>query len=392
MKHKKVLILTANYGDGHLKIASSIEKELKIKDPSLEINVVNLFHEAHPFANKVIRDIYLKCYSNAPKFYHFLYYATKDIRRNYYINNIIGLFGRRKLAEYLRIFNPDIVINTFPVLAMPMMYKKGRTRIPCYTVITDYGVHSQWIDPGVTKYFVASEMLIKQMTEQGIEKDKIQVTGIPVSLECEQLDKEAFIKKYELKDNGMPIITLLAGASGLMRNLDETCIALESMKSEAQFLIVCGRNKALKELIQNKILKGKDGVKVFGFVDNLHEIMMGSDIVISKAGGITTTEALNMGVPLVVYGTPAGQEYENTKFLIKHECGYYAKNNNELVDIVSKLIKDPEIMNRMRENTKRISKNSGCSDIAEFIISELCGEKECETNQSSKIYKVYNFN
>ena len=392
MRHKKVLILTANYGDGHLKIAGSIEKELMIQDSSLEINVVNLFHEAHPVANKFIRNIYLKCYSNAPKFYHFLYYATKDIKRNYYINNIMGLFGKRKLAEYLKTFKPDIVINTFPVLAMPIMYKKGKTRIPCYTIITDYGVHSQWIDPGVTKYFVGSEMLVKQMAEQGIAEEKVHVTGIPVSMECEQFNKDMFLKKYQLEDDGRPIVTLLAGASGVMRNLDETCVALNSIKPEAQFIIVCGRNKSLKRLIENKTSEARDRIKVLGFVDNLHEIMKGSDIVVSKAGGITTTEALNMGAPLVIFGTPAGQEYENTKFLINNECGYYAKNNNELVSIIMKLIKEPETLKRMKENAKQVSKDSGCSDIAKSIVSELNNINHYQANQNRKVYKLIKAN
>ncbi|MGE5329090.1 MAG: MGDG synthase family glycosyltransferase [Deltaproteobacteria bacterium] len=386
MTVKKVLILTTNYGDGHLKAARSIEKELLKKDPNIKVEIVNLFHEAHPYVNKFIRFLYLKCYSKAPKIYDMLYYSTKDIKTNFYINNLIGLFGKRTLKRYLREVQPEVVLNTFPVLAMPILYKKGKTKIPCYTVITDYGLHSQWIDPGVSKYFIGHNVLLNQLINQGVDVDKIEITGIPVSIESDGIARKEFIKKYDLKSEDIPVVTLLAGANSVLSSLDKIVEGIYNMEPKVQVIIACGKNKSLKERTC-KFVEGKydDRVKVFGFVDNLHEIMRGSDIVISKAGGITTTEALNMNVPLIIFGSTAGQEKENTKFLSENGCAYYAKDINQLFNTLKNVIVNKKLIQDMIDNAAKIKVDGGSQKIAECIYKKMTKKNECvEIGSESK--------
>lgn len=377
MKAKKVLILTTNYGDGHIKVAKSIEKALLKKDSEVQVKIINLFHEAHPFINECVRYLYLECYSKMPKIYDLLYYSTKDIKRNFYINNLIGLFGKRTLKKYLRDMQPDIVLNTFPVLAMPILFKKGKTNIPCCTVITDYGLHSQWIDPGVSRYFIGHNILMEQLINQGVSSDIIDVTGIPITIDCDGITKEEFVKKYDLKSSDLPIVTLLAGANGVIHFLDKMVEKLYEMKPKSQIIIACGKNKVLKERI-DRIVQGKydDRIKVFGFVDNLHEIMRGSDIVISKAGGITTTEALNMNVPIIIFGSPAGQEKENTKFLLESGCAYYAKKPEQLFKTLKMIFENKKLLSDMIENTHKIKVSSGTEKIADYIYKKLNKEND----------------
>ena len=391
MNTKSILILTASYGDGHIKTARSLTKKINNLDSSIDVKTIDLFHEAHPLINKAIKYLYLKCYSRAPKMYGLLYYSTKDIRRNFYINNLIGMFGKQTLKKFLETLKPDIVINTFPVLAMPILYKKGRTKTPCYTIVTDYGIHSQWIDPGISKYFVGNESLKKDMLRQGVDEKKIEVTGIPVCLECESIDKSEFYKKYGISNKDLPIITVLAGANGVLRNMPEICRMLNAMNPQAQFIIVCGKNKSLKENLEKIAPQLSERIKVFGFVDNLHEIMKSSDIVVSKAGGITTTEALNMGIPLIVFGTPAGQENENTKFLTEKGCSYHAKNINDLIEILSRLLLNPSILANMKSSMNTICKPKGCDEIVNYIVKELKNEKSITEIGSIETDSVFNF-
>ncbi len=376
MDNKRVLILTTNYGDGHIKAAGSLKNEINKQDETIEVKVVNLFLEAHPLLNKIIRELYLNCYSHMPQFYGFIYYLTKDIRTNLYLNFINGLMGRKKLKEYLEEFKPSVVINTFPVLAMPMLYRKGKTKVPCYTIITDYGVHSQWIDQGVSRYFIGDECMKKELTDQGIDEEKISVTGIPVCIECGTIDKERFFCKYGLENYNLPVVTLLAGAHGVLRNFREAGKLLYEIKPEAQFIIACGKNKALREAVEKATADYRDRIKVFGFVDNIHELMKGSDIVVSKPGGITTTEVLNMNVPMVVFGSPAGQENENAKYLLRNGCSHHAHNLSELIDILSQLLKDKDKLSCMKESAKQICKPNGCVEMAEYIVRELNNKTE----------------
>ncbi len=371
MRNNRVLILTTNYGDGHIKAAGSLLNEIKKQDASVEVKIVNLFHEAHPVLNKIIRELYLNCYSHMPQFYGFIYYLTKDIRWNLCLNYINGLLGRKRLRQYLEEFKPNIVVNTFPVLAMPILYRKGKTNVPCYTIVTDYGIHSQWIDRGVSKYFIGDECMKKELTDQGIDEEKISVTGIPVCIECKSVDREKFLCKYGLESFNLPVVTLLAGAHGVLRNLREAGKMLYEIKPEAQFIIACGKNNALREEVEKATDKYRDRIKVFGFVDNIHELMMGSDIVVSKPGGITTTEVMNMNVPMVIFGNPAGQENENAKYLLRNGCSYHAHNLNELIGILSQLLEDKDELNRMKENARKICRPNGCTEMAKYIVNQL---------------------
>lgn len=393
MKVKKVLILTTNYGDGHIKTADNLFRQIKDIDSSIEVKIVNLYNEAHPVINKIIKYTYLKCYSYVPKLYDFIYFLTKHPSRNFYYNNIEGLLGRGKLKDYLNNFKPDLVINTYSILAMPMLYKKGLTKVPCYTVVTDYGVHSQWIDPGVRKYFVGHERVKDEMIEWGVEKDKIEVSGIPVHLECSnEVESDKILDKYGIMSKNMPIVTVLGGANSVMLNLLKKSEQLYFIKPMAQFIIVCGRNKSLKEKLEKDLGKYSDRIKVLGFVDNLHEIMKASDIVISKPGGITVTEMLNLATPLVVFGSPAGQEKENTKFLLENECSYHAKNIKELIGILSHLIVETDALAKMKESAKKIRKPLSSSYIVNSIIKDFENKDELKETTVDNISDVVSVN
>lgn len=371
MSTKKVLILTTNYGDGHVKTAANIKKELLRQDESIDVKVVNLLFEAHPFVNKAIRQIYLKCYANAPALYGCFYYVTKDVKMNLFLKDIVNVLGRRKLKEYLEEYKPDVVINTFPEASMPIMIRNGKTKVPCYTIVTDYGIHSQWLDPGVTKYFVSHEDLKEEMIKQGVESGKITVTGIPVCIECTSIDKDNFYEKYGIKNKDLPVITLLAGAHGVLKDFDKAVKLLYSIKPEANFIIACGKNEQLKLKLEKAAEPYSDRIKIFGFLDNVHEVMMGSDIVVSKPGGITTTEMLNMAVPLLIYGSPAGQENENRKMLLKKGCSVHARDINELISELTRLMNDKSCLDNMRENSKMLRKPEACKDIVKCIMEEV---------------------
>lgn len=372
MKLKKVLILTTNYGDGHIKTANSLSRRINDVAPEIDVKIVNLYKEAHPLINKAIRYAYFKCYSYAPKVYDFLYYLTRHPSRNLNYNNIQGMFGRRKLKEYLKSYNPDLIINTYSILAVPMLRKKGYTKVPCYTIVTDYGAHSQWIDPGVHKYYVGHESIKDEMVDWGVNEDKIEVSGIPVYIDCSQdVDHGEVLKKYGIKNDNMPLVTLLGGANSIMRNMSEVCEKLYKMKPEVKLLVVCGRNKALKEKLDKDMSNYTDRIKIVGFLESLHEVIKVSDVVITKPGGITVTEILNLGTPFIMYGSPAGQEKDNKIFLLKNNCSHHASNSDELIDILSGLLKKPKEMAALKENLKHIRKPEGCSYAIDAIITDF---------------------
>lgn len=368
MKTKRILIITASFGDGHIIAATNLSKGIKEQEPLAEVKIVDLFREAHPKINEILKRMYLKSYSIAPTLYGTLYYSTK--KRSTILRNIVGNLIKDRLMYYLDTFKPDVIINTYPILITPYLREVEKEYIQTYTVITDYGAHSQWIDPGITKYFVASEYVKRGLEKLGVDSEKIRVTGIPVSLDFnnKEFNLEKILNKYKINSQGKPIVTILAGSYGVLRDVIEICRQIFTIDPEPFLIVVAGKNQLLESRLKEKTKEFSDKIRVFGYISPLHEIMRISDIIVTKAGGLTVTEILNVGVPMIIYRTAPGQERENTKFLVKNRCAYHAKDPYQLKGMISYLLNNKNVLIKMKEKAQQICKPNGCMDIVKEIL------------------------
>ncbi|MBX6395808.1 MAG: glycosyltransferase, partial [Alicyclobacillaceae bacterium] len=345
MSNLNILILTGSFGDGHLQVARVLRTCL-MKKGIQRVRILDLYAEAHPFINQVMRYAYIKSYSLAPSLYGWMYGMTRDMEHTRFFAKLLNAFGMKKLREVLNDEQPDVVIHTFPVLAMPELRVKMRIGIPTYTVITDFSLHQRWIHAEIDKYYVATEDLKREMVRRRVPEEKIVVSGIPIRESFDHFcTTSAVYQKYQLNPFKKTIL-VLAGAYGVLRNTKQICEFL-ARDNKLQVVVVCGKNKILQKKMEAHFA-GVSSVKVFGFVEHIHELMGIASCMITKAGGVTLSEAIAMGLPTVIFRPVPGQEKENAEYLTQKGAALTFDDVDHLQEQLIPLLHDDDRLFEMR--------------------------------------------
>lgn len=371
-KDLTVLILSAGYGDGHVQVSRALQK--KFFDQGVQnVRITDLFHEAHPLFNAITRYLYIKSFTVAPSLYGWCYYRTQQMRHDTVLSKWFNSFGLGKLREIIKAAKPDIVINTFPMLVMPVFREITGTIIPTFTVITDFVLHQRWIHSEIDKYYVATEDLKKKMVEMGVPPERIQVSGIPLRDAFEKpLNTVSVQQKYAL-DPSKKTVLVMAGAYGVLQNLKEVCRTLLS-HDHLQILLVCGKNDKLKQEMDNCFARDSN-VHVFGFVENVHELMGIASCIVTKAGGITLSEALHCNLPTLLFQPAPGQEKENADYLAEKGAAIITHRSDELAEQIQQLLSDEQRLFAMREIIGSLRQPDASGTVVYDVLNE-CGRLE----------------
>lgn len=351
MNHRpRILILTASYGDGHIQAARALKQSFLTQGME-QVLIVDLMKEAHPLLNTITTTLYLKSTQTSKfglDYYGWSYYMTRETKPDLAWNRYFNIIGKKKLKEIIEAERPDAVINTFPFGATPELCRG--MGIPCFTVITDFALHSRWIHPEMDKYYVAAEELKKQMVSLGLSPRQVEISGIPIRSDFIRYDHSspnAFTSRIH---PGKHTVLILAGSYGVLGNVEEMIRSLLSIE-DCQVAVVCGRNRKLEQKLLMQYAE-HDDVHIFGFLDNIHQLMASSSCIVSKAGGLTLSESLALQVPIFIFKPFAGQEKENAVFLSNKGVASISHNIEELTEQVSEFFSDDlhsvEIKRRMK--------------------------------------------
>lgn len=347
IENKNILIITAPFGNGHKMVADSLKSAFNEKGYS-NVKIVDVFTESHPKITNKIKKAYLKSYSFG-HMYSFFYYGVNKLadKKIMWVYNQFGTIALEKLVEE---FNPEIIINTFPVSSIKKLKTKKGVEIPVFNVVTDFCVHKLWISDKINKFYLATEDLQKKLNIMNIPIEKTVVSGIPIRSAFEnKLNKELLYKKYGFEVN-KKIILICAGAFGVLKSMDSICREL-SMLNDVQVAVVCGNNKLLK--LQLEKLKIQN-LKAFGYTKDIHELYKLSSCMITKPGGITLSEALAVQIPLILYKPIPGQEKENALFFEEKGAAMIANSKDDIISYVTYLTNNSDISKIMTENMDKI--------------------------------------
>lgn len=279
IKNPKVLILTAHYGNGHVQVAKTLEQAFRQKGIE-DVIVCDLFGESHPVITDITKYLYLKSYTIGKELYRLFYYGVEKIYdkkiASWYAN-----FGRKRLKALLHTEKPDIVINTFPIIAVPELKKQTGFSIPVYNVLTDFCLHKIWIHREVDRYFVATDHVKQVMIEIGVPAERIVETGIPIRKNFElTMNSELIYNKYQLSRE-KKILLIVAGAHGVLGNVKDLCASFMSVPN-LQVAVVCGKNDALKQELLKLQEQNSEALKVFGYIENIDELFRVTSCMITK--------------------------------------------------------------------------------------------------------------
>lgn len=361
-KNKKIIITTAPFGNGHKMVATTLKNSF-INKGYKKVYVIDLFTEAHPIITKKLNYSYIKSY-NYSSTYSFLFYGVEKLVDKK-IMDVYKSFCYKKLKYIVNTINPNIIINTFPILATDKIKKKLNNNIPIFNIVTDFYIHKLWISKEVDKYYVATNEIKEELVKMNIPVQKTIVTGIPIRKGFEEYKNTSRLyKKYNF-DINKKIILINTGAFGVLKGIPNLCRKI-CENNIVQVAVVCGENNLLK----NELSKlNKANLKIFGFIDKIDELYKISACMITKSGGITLSEALAVQIPLILYKPTLGQENENALYFEKKGAAFIANNSKELINYTQILINNSYIATTIKKNMKKLYNKNSCDIIVNDVIN-----------------------
>jgi processive 1,2-diacylglycerol beta-glucosyltransferase len=364
---RRLIILTASYGDGHLQAARSLKQSF-LKHGIHDVKIIDLMKEAHPVLNTITTSLYVKS-THASQYgldyYGWSYYITRDTKPDSTLNKYFNYLGKKKLKAIIDRERPDAMINTFPFGAAPEI---GRfLEIPTFTVVTDFALHSRWIHPNTDKYYVATDELRAEMISKGFAPEQIEVSGIPVRQAFYEVSSANHAFRHKL-NSGKKNVLISAGSYGVLKNIDDMVNSL--MKADCQIMVVCGRNWKLEQRLK-KLYAGNSNVHIFGYVENIHELMALSSCIVTKAGGLTLSEALTLNLPIFIFKPFGGQEKENALYLSQKGVAIISRSTDELEAQILQFLADESVSRDIKRRMASFQKEAAADFIAKDVIRSL---------------------
>ncbi len=370
MFKKRILLMYITEISGHHSATLAIEQALKKLSPDVEILNINAFHYTNPISEKIVNRLYMTVIKRTPRVWDYLYDNPSVLKSIQRIKQAVHNLNSPKLKNLFEKFRPDVVAcsQAFPC-GMVADYKKTyNSNIPLIAVLTDFVPHSYWIYDTIDYYISPSDEVTQRLMKKGVALEKIKTFGIPFDPKFnEPVDKFKVIKDLKLIRN-LPAVLIMGGSHGL-GPVKTILKSLDKVKSDFQVVIVAGANKRLYDSLKRGIKKIKKRIVLLGYVKNIHELMSISEIIITKPGGITTSEALAKKIPMVIIKPLPGQEANNTAYLIQKDAAIKVDNPKEISFVIEELLKNPANLNYLSEAAGRISKPNSSMDIAKFLLN-----------------------
>ncbi len=371
----KVLLLYAKVGNGHLKAAESIRDTLKEIDDKIEIDYEDGLEYASYLTNKLIIKGYASLARSMPKVYGTMYTSsdTQDASTVREINKMVNKALTIRLKKMLRLKKPDIIISTHPFVSHMCGYlkRKGKTDAKIISVLTDYGIHNMWLEENkyIDKFMVATdEMKNDCVREYDVPEEKIVVSGIPISKKfSENFNKSEILTGLGLSCNKTTLLFFAGGGLGLGKS-EGIFEELVGSSYDFQLVVITGKNEKQKERFEQIAFKANKNITVLGYTDKVPEIMSACDFVITKPGGLTSTECLAMCKPMIIINPIPGQEEQNSIYFTNNGTALRTYKNEPIDHVLDIAINNKVRVQQMIEMCKIIGKPNSSRTIANETI------------------------
>lgn len=331
-KKYKVLLLSAPIGSGHRMAAEAIKEELESYN-DIEVVHGNIFSFFPRFLGDIFLCVYIWILKVCPWLYQKTYSWGDKESGSVWLKNLINQVLLYLGNSFLNNVNPDVVIATHATPAGIMsLYKKKHPNVFVGVVVTDFTVHKWWIYNNVDAYFIADDRLKGRFPEGA----NVNAFGIPIRKEFALDNSLELRRKFGWPDDEK-VCLIMGGGEGLLP-MEEIISTLNNCKLPNFHIIsICGNNEKLKNKLDS-IFGKEDNIEIVGFTDNAPKYMKAADIIITKAGGLTSSEVLASNLQFLIYRPLPGQELNNAAFLERHYNAHVCRNTNELASSVKDLI------------------------------------------------------
>lgn len=369
MDRRKVLILYASAGHGHEKAAKAVLEELQ-GEPGVDARVADVLSLTPGFFGNGYKGFYIFMIKRIPRFWGFFYHLldrpevyafVRPLRR---LNN--ELFARG-VHDFILREKPDVIVSThfLPCEVTAYLKRKGhKTRL--VTAITDFLPHEFWLENGTDVYAVASETTREELLRRGVASSIVHVTGIPVSAKFSGPPaKEEATRALGLDPARFTVLMTGGGAGvGSVAHLVRRTLA---RVAAVQLIVVCGTNRPLFDEL-SKVAVEEPRLKAFAFVDNMHSLMEAADLVVGKGGGLTVSESLARGTPMILFEAVPGQETRNAFVVAREGAGLVAESLEDAVSKIALLESDRAKLDTLQKAARRVARPRAARAVAELAL------------------------
>ncbi len=379
----KILITYASAGGGHFSASKAIAQALQKIDPQAEVEILDILKFTPFLFRWIYADGYLFLANRIPFLWGLFFTAKEDfsnISKGSFIYRLFMRLFSRKFINYVLNKKPDCMIFThfLPAKIIQDIKEKKRLNFLTALCITDYGIHSIWITPGIDLYFLPAEQMLYEVIENmekiRTRRENLIVSGIPIELKyLNEVEKKKIFSSLSLSDE-FPVILFYAGLL-TFRDIKRIISHISPLGIPYQLLVIVGKKEKIREKVEKFLKNFNDpdlkGWKIFKFVNNMEELLSISSIILTKAGGLVTTESLHKGViPFLIENYP-GQEERNADFLLEEGLAIKINQYSSLKYKILKILRNPEKMKKIREKGKEFSRGDSAIKIAEKIYEIL---------------------
>ena len=373
---KKIMILYASVGGGHFRAADGVRAyiEENYKD-TYEVEMVDALNYTNKVIDKIVISSYVNMARYSPKLWSKIYQMGEEHYTVANFSNAVQKLLSQKLFNLFKENPPDIVISTHPFITemVACLKKTGKTDTKLAVILTDYASHRFWeMKPEyVNLYFVSNQEMKYSLIHSGIDESKIHITGIPIRPEfLKEYDRKALLEEFDLVENKPMFLVFGGGAFGM----SDTSVLFKSIldvKEDLQIVAIAGKSEKTKETFEKLALESDKKVVILGFTDKVAELMSIADFVVSKPGGLTTTEILVSNVPFVIFNPIPGQEEENSNFLTNNGAAVRLWDLNKATPFFEQLLSDSFKTEHIKIMQKHIAKPNSTKDIVDIVIKEI---------------------
>ena len=362
-------VLSCSYGGGHRRVAETIADAWR-EESGGRAEVVDYFTRfSNPLFDSLTRYGYYQAIRYAPglqrRFYSFMGRIAPDSR----FRRAVNRQGMQAFARYLAESRPDVVCCVHWTFAGTLSDLKAakRTTVPCLTVITDYVAHGQWIHPHTDQYAVPHELMRDGLRGRGVPAARITVSGLPIEAKFARgVERGTARAELGLRQD-VPVVLVMGGAFAGLGRMDDLVRILAGFPRPIQAVVVCANAPRLARRARSAAARSPHPFRVLGYVDNVHELMAASDILMTKAGGVTISEALVSRVPMILYGSIPGHEESNARFLVDQGAAVAAGTPADACEALGDLLSRPDRAEDMRRAALRL----GRPDAARAVAAQL---------------------
>ena len=360
----KGLIFSITAGQGHNQTAKVLSEHFNAI--GAQCSYMDVFEYINPLLSESVSKIYLTSTKNLPKIYGRVYRMCEKRPNDemHGLPKITTSLLARKLVKMVDDEAPDFIICThvFAALLVTHLASSIKKEIKTIGIITDFTIHPYWEDTNLDYYITASDVLTNQGVKKGISADKFKPLGIPIDLKfANKMSRSEAIEKLGLPDN--KTVLVMSGSMGFGDMIEEIQ-ALDKIDMDFQIVTICGNNEKLRQGIEE--LKTHKSVFAYGFVNNVDVFMDAADCIITKPGGLTTSEALAKGLPMIMSNPIPGQEDRNVEFLLNAGAALKVSRTYPIDDAVIQMFSGNR-QETISQAIKNLGKPNATADLAAFV-------------------------